>query len=294
MLERYGGRTFARWRRLVKKYIAGREEPTDDPEVLLQQAQEEMRAVHARNRERAVEAITRKNYYLQSADDARREIKEQREKASIAARAGQHEKAARCRAEAELYAETLEAVEAQYREAVAEAEAVKAAVKAEEERIRQKTVEALSLRAQWKAAQIEQTISRRLAEINVGIPDASLVEMRAAHERNCGALLEAIKVRCDLEQMVKDTVRKAAMLSDKAELAQRRGDEELECQLLRERESYEAALRVMRESLGRAQRMTDRATALVREEEARLPPADAASPTVTTGEDGPSTDHQPL
>jgi phage shock protein A len=290
MLERHGVQKFARCRRLLMRCLAARKQPTADPELLLQQAQEEMRAVHARNRERAVQAITRKNYFLELADNARREIKEQREKASVAERRGQHEAAARCRAEAELCAATLESVEAQYQEALAEAEAVKAAIKAEEERIRQWTAEALPLRAQWRVARTEKTIEVRLAEITTRVQYTSPDELSDAHERNRAALVEAIKVRCDLEQMIKDTARKVDMLNAKAALARQRGDEDLERQLLRESESYEATLPMMRESLERSERMTERATALVREEEAGLSASDAAT-NETTGDSGTSTGH---
>jgi phage shock protein A len=90
--------------------------------------------------------------------------------------------------------------------------------------------------------------------------------------------------------MIKDTARKVDMLNAKAALARQRGDEDLERQLLRESESYEATLPMMRESLERSERMTERATALVREEEAGLSASDAAT-NETTGDSGTSTGH---
>jgi phage shock protein A len=241
-----------------------------DLELLLQRAQEEMRAVHIKHRERAVQAITQKNCLLQMMDDRRRQIKELHDRASKAESRGQHDRAAQYRDEADRYAETLNPMAAQYREVVEWLDEVKAEVKAEEERIRQETAQAIALQAQWKIAQIEQTISRRLADINAYVQDASHAERRAVHERNHDTLFEALKARFDLEQMVKDTARKVDMLQAKAELAQKRGDVDMECQLLRERESYEAALQVTQNALDRADRMISPVTALWREEEARL------------------------
>jgi phage shock protein A len=269
MFDQEWGRKLARWRRVLERQLVGTEEPKEDPDQLLQQAQEEMRAVHAKNRERAVQAITQKNNLEQMVADTQRKVSALQEKAAEAEQRGEYGKAAQYRNEAEDYTRTLEMTEVHYREAVETAEAVKVAIKAEEERIRQKTAEALMLRAQWKSVQIEQTIARRLAEMNAGVTGTA-AEMRAAHEQNREALAEAMRVREELKQMVEQTARRVAEIKVKAGFARQRGDEELERHLLREMEQHEATLLSTRDALDRAEMMTDRAMVLLREEEARL------------------------
>jgi phage shock protein A len=278
MFEGQWGRMFARWRRVIERQIIGSEEQNPDPEQLLQQAQEEMRAVHAKNRERAVQAITQKNNLQQMVQDTQRKVETLRAKAVEEEQRGKHGMATQLRVEADRYAETLEMTRHQLEQAIETAEAVKAAIKAEEERIRQKTAEALALRAQWKSVQIEQTIARRLAEINAGVTGKSPAELRAQHEWNREALVEAIKVRDQLKQMVEDTARKVAEIKVKAGFARQRGDKALEWQLLREMEQHETTLLATREALDRAEMMTDRAMVMLREEEttlAHLPPMPA-------------------
>jgi phage shock protein A len=269
MFDQDWGRKLARWRRVLERQLAGTEAPKEDPDQLLQQAQEEMRAVHAKNRERAVQAITQKNNLEQMIADTRRKVNALHEKAAEAERQGEYGKAAQYRNEADDYGRTLEMTEMHYREAVELAESVKVAIKAEEERIRQKTAEALMLRAQWKSVQIEQTVARRLAEMNAGVTGTA-AEMRAAHEQNREALAEAMRVRDELKQMVEQTARRVAEIKVKAGFARQRGDEELERHLLREMEQHEATLLATRDALDRAEMMTDRAMVLLREEESRL------------------------
>jgi phage shock protein A len=270
MFEREIGRMLARCKRILQRQIASPEPPDEDPEMLLQEAQEQMRALHAKNRERAVEAITQKNNLQFMVEDTRRRLEHLRLKAEEAEQTGNLEKAVQCRSEAGQYEQTLVLTEAQLAQAIETAEAVKTAIKSEEERIRQKTAEALALKAQWKSVQIEQTISRRLAEISSGISGKTSAEFRAQHERNRQALAEAIQVRNELQQMVEQTARKVAELKVKANFARQREDETLERTLLREMEQHEAVLLSTRDALDRAEMMTDRAKVLFQEEEERL------------------------
>ena len=65
----------AAWLENIRGVIAacfGKSE--DDPEVLLAQAQREMQEMHARNRTRAVEAITRKNHREQRVADTQKRL----------------------------------------------------------------------------------------------------------------------------------------------------------------------------------------------------------------------------
>jgi phage shock protein A len=283
MFDQDWGRMLARWRRVLERQAAGTTEAQEDPDQLLQQAQEEMRAVHAKNRERVVETITQKNNLQHLIEETRRKIEALQEQAARAESWGDHVKAAEMRAEVERHAELLQSTEAHYRAAAEAAETAKAAIKAEEERIRQKTAEALALRAQWKSVQIEQTISRHLAEMSAGVT-GTVAERRAAHERNREALAEVMRVRDELKQMVEQTARRVAELKVKAQFASQRGDDELERHLLREMEQHEATLLATREALDRAEMMTDRAMLFLREEEARL----ASLPATAAGFEGGS------
>ena len=51
---------FSRIMRYLKGLLGFKLDQLEDPEILLQQAQQEMREAQAKNRERAVQAITRK------------------------------------------------------------------------------------------------------------------------------------------------------------------------------------------------------------------------------------------
>ncbi|MDX1933085.1 MAG: PspA/IM30 family protein [Capsulimonadales bacterium] len=153
---------FKRLINLIKSWFGAGIEQLENPELLLTQAQEEMRAVHAKNRERAVQAITQKNNLQQMVNDLQKTVDNLQAKAELALKRGDRELALNLLKEKQSYEQSLTMTRSQLEQAIETSEQVKAAIKREEERIRQKTAEALALKAQWKNSQIQIAMSKAL------------------------------------------------------------------------------------------------------------------------------------
>ena len=136
----------------------------DDAEVLLQIATQEMREAQARNRERAVQAITQKNNLQALVDQTQKMVDRLETKAEAAREEGDLERERDLRAERDKYQETLAQTQTSLQNAIVTTEAVKTAMRREEERIRARTSQALAMKAVGKQAQIEMVIEQsRLA-----------------------------------------------------------------------------------------------------------------------------------
>lgn len=236
--------------------------PQDDPEYLLSEAQRQMREVHARNRERAVQAITQKNNLQFMLDDARAKRETMRAHLVAAEVQGDVVSMARYREEVEQWEQCVRDLEENYAKAVNATEAVKEAIRTEEEAIRRKTVEAVSLQAQWRLVQVERKISRWQAEFRAHQEGTSLMDL----EQQRMQVIEAMQARDDLRRMVEESTRQIATLRVKAGIARQRGDEHHERQFLREMEQSEAALDRTQEALNRADAIVERLGALMRGE----------------------------
>jgi len=79
---------FKRLWSIIKSWFGAGLDKIEDPELLLQQAQEEMRAMHAKNRERAVQAITQKNNLQQMVNDTQKTVDNLQAKAELALKRG--------------------------------------------------------------------------------------------------------------------------------------------------------------------------------------------------------------
>jgi Phage shock protein A (IM30), suppresses sigma54-dependent transcription len=134
----------------------------ENPDILLEQAQREMTEMHARNRERAVQAITQKNNLQQMVDDLQKRVDNLQAKAELALKRGDRDLALQLLKEKQGYEISLNTTKESLVQAIETSEAVKVAIKREEEKIRQKTAEALALKAQWKNAQIQNAIHKAL------------------------------------------------------------------------------------------------------------------------------------
>jgi phage shock protein A len=141
---------FRRLWNIIKTWFGAGLDKIEDPELLLQQAQEEMRAMHAKNRERAVQAITQKNNLQHLVEDTLRTLERLIETAELAESRGDPELARRLRHEADAYAKTLAQTQSKLDQAMATSEAVQDAIRREEEKIRRKTREALDLKREWR------------------------------------------------------------------------------------------------------------------------------------------------
>lgn len=134
----------------------------EDPEVMLDQARRDMQETLQANRERAVQAITQKNRLQSMLDEAQKKSIQLEQQATMALKQGNRDLARqfiREKANNDATVQTLTASVAQAQQAV---EAVKIAIKRQEEEVRKKTAEALAMKAQWKQAQIQNSISKAL------------------------------------------------------------------------------------------------------------------------------------
>jgi phage shock protein A len=170
---------FKRFWMVLKSWFGAGIEKLEDPELLLTQAQDEMRAMHSKNRERAVQAITQKNQLQQMVDDTQKRVDGLQAKAELALKRGDRDLALQILKEKQSYEQTLQMTRVQLEAAIATSEQVKDAIKREDEKIRQKTAEALALKAQWKNNQIQIAMNKALEGIQ-GIEDTDQAFGRAS------------------------------------------------------------------------------------------------------------------
>jgi len=163
---------------LIKSWFGAGLDNLEDPELLLNQAQTEMRELHAKNRERAVQAITQKNNLQQIVDDTQKRVDMLQQKAELALKRGDRDLALQLLKEKSQYEVTLNQTKENLAQAIDTSEQVKVAIKREEEKIRQKTAEALALKAQWKNSQIQIAMNKALDGIQ-GVEDSTQAFSRA-------------------------------------------------------------------------------------------------------------------
>lgn len=94
---------FKRLINLIKSWFGAGLDTLENPDLLLQQAQEEMRAVHQKNRERAVQAITQKNNLQQMVDDTQKKVDMLQSKAELALKRGDRDLALQLLKEKQSY-----------------------------------------------------------------------------------------------------------------------------------------------------------------------------------------------
>jgi phage shock protein A len=146
----------------LKALFGMRLDSMEDPEVLLAQAQQEMKESQAKNRERAVQAITQKNNLQAEVDKTTKAMDNLDAKAALALKNGDRDLALQLVREKQALGANLESLQASLANANEMTEQIKVAIRREEERIRQKAAEAMALKTQWKQAQIETSINKAL------------------------------------------------------------------------------------------------------------------------------------
>lgn len=261
------------WQKLLgDKQSAGQPvEDEFDPTSLLEQAQREMQEMHARNRDVAVRAITQKNNLEQMVNDVERKISVLEAKAKLAEERGDADLAEQLRKQVAAYETTRDEVTASWEKAKETTEQIKAAIKSEEERIRQKTAEAMLLKTQWNTMQVQRSLFASLVEANTGAAQNVPASERAVrHALNRRFVRQAIVQRDNLRQMQADTEKRVALLRENSKHARSRDNDELENTLLREMEQYEAILVQTRDAAQQATEVTERAIALIKDEEESL------------------------
>lgn len=153
---------FDRIIRYLKGLLGFKLDQLEDPEILLAQAQQEMRESQAKNRERAVQAITAKNNLQAEVDKTQKMVDNLQAKAELALKGGDRDLARQLLVEKGQYETALTSLKASLQQALDTTEAVKTAMRREEDRIRSKTAQALAMKAQWKQAQIENSMNKAL------------------------------------------------------------------------------------------------------------------------------------
>lgn len=212
-------------------FVKRRPKPViDDAETLLQHAQFQMRESQAKNRERAVQAITAKNQLQASLDQIQKIISRLEERAEAARQEGNVEREQYLLTERGQYLRTLTQTQASLTSAIETTEAVKTTMRQDEERVRAQTAQALSMKAQHRQAQIEFAIEKSRLEMTT--TEAGELFKRAQSK------IQQAQARRDLLAQIRKT---AEVLDVAAETAARNGDEKLRRQLLSERDGLKKA-----------------------------------------------------
>lgn len=134
--------------------------PANTAEMLLQQAQQQMREAQAKNRARAVEVITQKNNLQALADQTQKRLDRLTEKIEAADSQEDRELGQSLTRERDTLQRSFPELQSSLASAIGAAEAVKVAMRGEEERIRALTAEALALGAAEKQAKIEIALAK--------------------------------------------------------------------------------------------------------------------------------------
>ncbi|MFN3729557.1 MAG: PspA/IM30 family protein [Fimbriimonadaceae bacterium] len=150
---------FFRWLRAIFHRAMDK---VEDPDIMLDQAKREMQEALVANREKAVQAITQKNRLQGLLDDAEKRSKTLENQAVMALRQGQRDTAKLFLREKASIDSSIESLKTSLAQAIQTVEQVKIAIKRQEEEVRKKTAEALAMKAQWKQAQIQNSITKAL------------------------------------------------------------------------------------------------------------------------------------
>ncbi|MCS7301542.1 MAG: PspA/IM30 family protein, partial [Fimbriimonadales bacterium] len=148
-------------------WVTGKVEELENPEVLLDQARREMQETLARNRERAIQAITQKNMLQAEVEKLERTVRDLERKAELALQQGKRDLALQIIREKKAQEGALETMRASLQQAIETVESIKTAVRRQEEEVRVKTAQALAMKARWKQAQIQTAINKALEGISL-------------------------------------------------------------------------------------------------------------------------------
>jgi phage shock protein A len=177
---------FFNWLKAVFNRVMNR---LEDPDMMLDQARRDMQESLVQNRERAVQAITQKNRLQGMLADAEKKSAQLEQQATMALKQGNRDLARQFMREKSNNDAVIESLRASHAQALQTVEAVKVAIKRQEEEVRRKTAEALAMKAQWKQAQIQNSISKALEGLTF---ENQLDTFNAAADRIKDAQAEAL------------------------------------------------------------------------------------------------------
>ena len=149
------------WRWLKALFGAGMDK-LEDPGMMLDQARREMQEALVANREKAVQAITEKNRLESMVEEAENKSQLIENHVVAALKSGDRDLARELMIEKTQNDQTLESLQQTYEQALTTVENVKKALKHQENEVRKKAAEALAIKAQWKQAEIQNSISKAL------------------------------------------------------------------------------------------------------------------------------------
>lgn len=153
-----------------------------DVSVYLDRAKQQMAKMHARHKERAIQAITQKNNLLNQVEGLKKTLTNLDEKIAMA---GYEELAEKFRQERREYEQSLVTAEEILAQAEETAEQIKVAIQREEELIRQQTADVLALKAKWGQADIQLEMERELRRMGVwqlAVPPQPEIDRKTARE----------------------------------------------------------------------------------------------------------------
>lgn len=185
--------------------------PLPTSELLLQQAQQQMREAQAKNRERAVQAITQKNNLQALADQTQKRLDRLAEEIEAADSQEDQELRQSLTTEREKLQRSFPELQSSLATAIGTTEAVKIAMRREEERIRAMIAEALALKAEEKQAQIETAIAKSKLALTANLATDLFVQAREK--------IQQTKAQRDLITQVVQTVETLDAAAQDAEAA---------------------------------------------------------------------------
>lgn len=150
---------FFRW---IKALFNRAMDKVEDPDMMLDQARRDMQETLTSNREKAVQAITQKNRLQMMLEDAKKKSAQLESQATMALKQENRDLARSFIREKATNDQIIGNLQLSYDQAAEAVDAVKLAIKRQEEEVRKKTAEALAMKAQWKQAQIQNSISKAL------------------------------------------------------------------------------------------------------------------------------------
>ena len=155
----------------------------EDPDMMLDQARRDMAEALSANREKAVQAITQRNRLQMMLDETTAKSKQLENQAGTALKQGNRTLALQFMREKANNDAIIAQLTTSLETATQTVEQVKIAIKRQEEEVRKKTAEALAMKAQWKNAQIQNSIGKALEGLT----------FENQYESSFGAAAERIK-----------------------------------------------------------------------------------------------------
>ena len=205
--------------RYLRSLFSSKMDQLEDPEVLLAQAQEDMKQNLIQNRERAVEAITQKNRLKLMVEEGEKKASQLQAQAEQALKRGDRDLALKVMHEKLIHDKALGETWQAYEQAVQTSDSIKTAIRREEEQYRQRLAEKLAMVANWKQSQIQISINKALEGM-------SIEEASAGWERAQEKILMA-----QSEAQARSELAAASVQAKFAELEDRGMDVEAERQL---------------------------------------------------------------